>query len=338
MHGVPGIRPVIGAVRADSLAAHAGLVAGDELVRVGGRAVATREAAVLELLSRVVDDGRIVLEVRRGTAERELTLIVPQQRRRALTEPGAWAEGLGLAFREPHLPVVLGVVAPDGAAAAAGLRPGDEILAVDGRPVTEYLEFRAAVRAHPGALLTLAVRRGARTLTVPILARAIRDTNDPAGALIGQIGVESAGRPAFPPEMRTLERYGPVAACGAAAAATWGKTALTAKFLWSMVTGHVSLKNVSGPISIAAYAGVSALEGPAAFLDFLAIISISLGVLNLLPIPILDGGQIVYQLAEGILGRPLPERVQILGQQLGIVLLILLMSLAFYNDVAWRFG
>jgi regulator of sigma E protease len=338
MHGVPGLRPVVGTVRTGSIAAHAGLAAGDELVRVGARTVATRDAAVLELLSRVVDDGRIVLVVRRGTSERELELVVPEQRRRALTEPGAWSEGLGIAFSEPHLPVVLGTVTPDGAAAAAGLKPGDEVLAVDGRPVSEYLEFRATVRAHPGATLTLAVRRGASRLTIPVLARAIRDPNDRGGALIGQLGVESAGRPAFPPAMQTLERYGPLAAAAPAATATWHKTALTAKFLWSMVTGHVSLKNVSGPISIAAYAGVSALEGPAAFLDFLAIISISLGVLNLLPIPILDGGQIVYQLAEGVLGRPLPERVQILGQQLGLVLLILLMSLAFYNDVAWRFG
>ncbi|HXQ31366.1 MAG TPA: RIP metalloprotease RseP [Steroidobacteraceae bacterium] len=337
MHGVPGVRPVLGSVRADSLASHAGLVAGDELIDVGGRPVATREAAVLELLSRIVDDGRIVLHVRRGSSDRELTLIVPEERRRALTEPGAWSAGLGLAFSEPHLAVVLGTVVAGGAAAAAGLRPGDEILAVDGRPVTEYLEFRSTVRGHPGATLLLEVRRGASHLAIPVLARATRDPND-NNALIGQIGVESAGRATFPPEMLTLARYGPLAAVGPAASATWSKTALTAKFLWSMVTGHVSLKNVSGPISIAAYAGVSALEGPAAFLDFLAIISISLGVLNLLPIPILDGGQIAYQLAEWVSGRPLPERVQVLGQQLGIVLLILLMSLAFYNDVAWRFG
>jgi len=262
---------------------------------------------------------------------------VPEERRRALTEPGAWSQGLGFAFSEPHLAVVLGAVVPNGAAAVAGLKPGDEILAVDGRPVTEYLEFRTTIRAHPGATLLLDVHRGAGQLSLPVVARAIRDPNE-GGALIGQIGVESAGRASFPAEMLTLARYGPLAAMGPAAAATWSKTALTAKFLWSMVTGHVSLKNVSGPISIAAYAGVSALEGPAAFLDFLAIISISLGVLNLLPIPILDGGQIVYQLAEGISGRPLPERIQVLGQQLGIVLLILLMSLAFYNDVAWRFG
>jgi regulator of sigma E protease len=336
MHGVPGVRPLVGTVRPDSVASHAGLLAGDELVAVGGRPVATREAAVLELLSQVVDDGRIVLAVRRGTSERELALIVPEERRRALTEPGAWSQGLGFAFSEPHLAPVLGAVVPDGAAAAAGLEPGDEVLSVDGRPVTEYLDFRSIVRGHPGATLLLEVRRGASHLSVPVVARATRDPND--GTLIGQIGVESAGRAAFPPEMLTLARFGPLAAAGSAAAATWSKSALTATFLWSMVTGHVSLKNVSGPISIAAYAGVSALEGPAAFLDFLAIISISLGVLNLLPIPILDGGQIAYQLAEGVSGRPLPERVQVLGQQLGIVLLILLMSLAFYNDVAWRFG
>jgi len=338
MVGVPGIRPVIGTVTADSLAAHAGLRPGDEVVRVAGRSVATREAMLLELLGHLTDDGRIELGVSHGGSERRVVITVPEERRRALTEPGAWATGLGFEFSEPHLPVVIGKVTADGAAAAAGLRPGDEVLSVDGAGVSEYTQFRQLIRSHPGATLTLGVRRGAVQLSIPVIARGRHDANDPTGPLVGQIGIESAGTAVFPPEMRTLERYGPVAAIGAALGSTADKTALTLKFLWRMVTGHVSLKNVSGPISIATYAGVSAVQGPAAFLDFLAVISISLAVLNLMPIPILDGGQIVYQIAEAARGRPLPERVQVLGQQLGIVLLILLMSLAFYNDIAWRFG
>jgi regulator of sigma E protease len=334
MHGVPGIRPVVGSVRADSYAAAAGLAPGDEIVGVGGVAVATREAALPEILSRVTDDGRLPLTVRRGGADRELVLSVPEERRRALSEPGAWSEGLGFAFTEPHLPVVVGTVTAGGAAAAAGLLPGDRVLAIDGRPVGEYATFREQIRSHPDATLVLTVRRGAAELSLPVVARSHRDGN----LIVGQIGVEAKGQAEFPPEMRTLERLGPVAAVGAAFATTADKTRVMLRFLGRMASGHFSLKNVSGPISIATYAGVSAVQGPWTFLDFLAVISISLAVMNLLPIPILDGGQVLYQLAEAVRGRPLPERVQVAGQQLGIVLLLLLMSLAFYNDIAWRFG
>ena len=338
MHGIPGIRPVIGTVTAGSLAAHAGLTPGDEIERIGTRRVATREATVLELMSRLTDDGRLELFVRHGEQLKSIEIAVPSEQRRALTEPGAWARGLGFQFSEPHLKVIVGRVTPDGSAAAAGLVPGDEILSVAGEPVTEYTAFRARIRAQPGATLELRVRRGANELVLPVVARAKHESDDPHSALIGQIGVEAEGEGVYPREMQTLERYGPIAAIPAAFGATADNTELTLKFLWRMLTGRVSLKNVSGPISIATYAGLSALQGPATFLNFLAVISISLAVLNLMPIPILDGGQIVYQLAEAVRGRPLSERAQVLGQQLGIVLLLLLMSLAFYNDIAWRFG
>jgi regulator of sigma E protease len=338
MHGIPGIRPVIGTVAPGSIAAHAGLLPGDEIASVGSRSVATREAAVLELLSHLTDDGHLAFSVRRGAGHVPIDIAIAPEGRRALTEPGAWADGLGFQFSEPHLKVIIGKVAPDSSAAAAGLLPGDEILSVGGVPVSEYTAFRARIRAQPGATLELKLRRGPSELTLPVLARARHESSDPASPLIGQIGIEAQGEGVYPPEMQTLERYGPLDAIPAATGATVDKTSLTLKFLWRMVTGRVSLKNVSGPISIATYAGLSAVQGPAAFLDFLAVISISLAVLNLMPIPILDGGQIVYQLAEAVRGRPLSERAQILGQQLGIVLLLLLMSLAFYNDIAWRFG
>ena len=337
MNGIPGTRPVLGAVRADSLAAHAGLKAGDEIARIGGRRVATREAVVLELISDITDDGRIALTVTRAGAPREATIVVPPEQRRAMTEPGGWQAGLGFEFSAPHVAVVLGTIQPDGAAAAAGLKSGDRILAADGHPVDEYIAFRDIVRAHAGTPLALEVLRGASHLSIPVTPRAKPDPADRNGPTVGQIGVEPEGRPEFPPELRTVERYAPLAAVGAAVDATASKSALTLKLLWRMLTGRVSIKNVSGPIGIATYAGVSALAGPATYLEFLALISISLGVLNLLPVPILDGGQVVYQLAEAIGGKPLPERVQILGQQLGIVLLVLLMSLAFYNDITARF-
>jgi len=334
MSGVPGLKPVVGEVKPGSIAAAAGLKSGDEIVAVGEREVATRESAMLAMLSEVVDGGRIELVLRRGDGRATAALVVPEDRRRTLTEPGAWSDGIGFTFTRPHQPVVVGKVLPDGAAAAAGLRAGDVIVALDGAPVDEFMDFRNAVSARPGALVTLGVRRGASLISVPVTVRGERDPSEPGKGIVGRIGIAPGGEAVFPKEMRTLERHGPLGAIRPALAETWSKSALTVKFLWRMLTGDVSLKNVSGPISIAAYAGISALEGVTAFVGFLAIISISLGVLNLLPIPILDGGQVLYQLIEAVKGAPLSPRAQALGQQVGIVLLLLLMSLAFYNDLA----
>jgi regulator of sigma E protease len=259
---------------------------------------------------------------------------VPPAQRRALTEPGALATGIGFRFIDP---VVL-TVRPDGAAAAAGIKTGDEVVRVDGQPATDFLDFQRAIRAHAGTPLTLSLRRDGAERTLTVTPRVVADPQAQSGAPIGQLGVEPMDPRDSASPMRTLERYGPLDAVGAALDKTASTTGLTLKLLWRMLTGRVSIKNVSGPIGIATFAGLSALGGPLRFIEFLALISISLGILNLMPIPILDGGQVVYQLAERIAGRPLPERVQALGQQVGIVLLILLMSLAFYNDIAWRFG
>jgi regulator of sigma E protease len=338
MNGMPGLKPVLGEVKAGSLAATAGLKAGDEIVAVGEREVATREAAVMAMLSEVVDGGQVELRLRRGGGSAAAAIRVPPDRRKALTEPGAWSDGIGFTFTRPHLPVVIGKVLAGGPAAAAGLESGDEIVAVNGRRVTEFMEFRSEISSHPGSTVTLELRRGGTQRQVAVAVRGERDPNEPGKGLVGRIGIAPGGAAVYPPEMLVLERYGPIGAIWPALAETWSKSALTVKFLWRMLTGDVSLKNVSGPISIAAYAGISALEGVTAFLGFLAIISISLGVLNLMPIPILDGGQVVYQLVEAVKGRPLSPQAQALGQQIGIVLLILLMSLAFYNDLARHFG
>ncbi len=337
MHGIPGTRPVLGEIKPDSYAARAGLLAGDEIVRVGARSVTTREATLLAVLGHLTDDGRLELGLRHGSSDRTATIQIPAGERRALTEPGGMAT-LGFSFTPPHLPPVIESVVPGGAAAAAGLRKGDLITAADGHPISDYGDFRTLIRARAGATVEVEIRRGASQLVLAIVPRPKADPGDKSGALFGQIGAAAVDNASFPPDMLTLERYGPVAAVGASLRTVGEKVSMTLTFVWRMFTGHVSVKNVSGPIGIANYAGISALEGWATYLEFLALISLSLGVLNLLPVPILDGGQVVYQLAEGISGRPLPERVQILGQQLGIVLLILLMSLAFYNDIAWRLG
>jgi regulator of sigma E protease len=335
MAGVPGLKPVVGEVDAGSIAEEAGLAAGETIVRVGAERVATREAAVLGMLDLLVEEGRVPLTVSDASGrERPATLNVPQEKRRSLTEPGALMQGLGFGFWYPKLPVVVGELVAGGAAERAGLVHGDEIVAVDGTPVADFRDFVAIVRARPGETLAFDVRRGGEPRRINVSV----DAQLEDGHKIGRIGMSSGGSAEFPDSMRTEERYGALAAIAPAARETWSKTLLTVKFLWHMVTGEVSTKNISGPINIAQYAGLSALGGLTYFLGFMALISISLGVLNLLPIPILDGGQVLYQVAEMIKGAPLSEELQAVGQKVGIAFLVALMGFAFYNDIARLIG
>jgi regulator of sigma E protease len=338
MQGVPGLKAVVGEVIPGSIAARAGLLTGDQILAVGGEVTASREDAMLALLSAVVADGRTSLRVQRAAGERLLPLEVPAEQRRALTEPGAFSAGIGFEFTRPHIPVVVGQVVPGGAAAAAGLKTGDLILAIDAIPVTEFLDFRNKISSLPNKTVRLTLRRAQLTLERQLAIRGEPDPNLPGHPVVGRIGIGAGGVVAYPASVQLIERYGPVGAVKPALRELWSKSVMTLKFLGHMVVGEVSLKNVSGPIGIAAYAGASALAGGVAFLGFLAVISLSLGILNLLPVPVLDGGQVVYQLAEALVGRPLPVSVQIVGQQIGYALLVLLMVLAFYNDIARHFG
>lgn len=336
LQGVPGLKPVIGEVARGTLAAEAGLAADDEILRVGGDPAPTRQAAVLAILERVVDDGRVPLEVQGADGGlRRLEIVVPAAERRALTEPGILMRGLGFSFWYPPQPVVVAELTEGEPAAAAGIRVGDRIVDVDGVAVTDYPAFVQLIRARPGRETRIgALREGARVefLLVP---RAAVDE----GETIGRIGLGAArGSGGFPARMQTIERYGPVAAIAPAVRETWHKTALTVRFLWRMVTGDVSTKNISGPINIAQYAGITATEGFVYYLGFLALVSISLAVLNLLPVPVLDGGQIAFQLAEMAKGAPLSMQAQVIGQKVGIAMLVALMGFAFYNDITRLFG
>lgn len=333
--GVPGLKPVVGDVTVDTPAARAGFRREDTIVAVRGEATPTREAAVLAMLDELIDHGSIGVTLeRRDGSRREASIEVPAAARVALTEPGALLQGLGFAFWYPARPVVVGTVAEGSPAAAAGLAPGDRIVAVDGERIVEFGRFLEIVRSQPGRRLVLEVVRGDSSRRIEVAVRAEQD----GGRTIGRIGITPGGTVEFPDWMQTEERYGPVAAVGPAIAETWDKTALTVKFLVRMVTGDVSARNISGPINIAQYAGITAVEGPQYFLGFLALVSLSLAVLNLLPVPILDGGQVLYQLAELVKGRPLSDEAQMLGQKVGIALLVALMGFAFYNDISRLIG
>jgi regulator of sigma E protease len=333
--GVPGIKPLIGAVTEDSVAARAGLQANDVIEAVGGRSTATWEHATLAILDELLADGRLDLVVREPNGTTKSVELDVRDRVGELTEPSALFTGLGIR-PGPVMPAVIAGLEPGLAAERAGLAVGDRVLAVDGIEVRGWESFVEFVRARPGAAVQLHVLRDGETLSLPVTI----GENEENGQTFGRIG---ASRPTtFEPEvlesLRAEQRDGIFESLPRGIEKTWDMSALTLRMLVRMVMGDVSVKNLSGPITIAEYAGESAQAGWSAFLNLLAVISISLGILNLLPIPVLDGGQVVNQIAEWLKGAPLSERAIILGQQVGVFLLIVLMSFAFYNDLSRIFG
>ena len=330
MVGTEIVKPVVGQVRLDSPAAVAGLRRGDQIVRVGERSVGDTEELQIALIRQFSDDGVIPLRVRRGGSERSLMLRVGDDRR-AMTEPGKLLPGLGFDLSTWNADTLVHEAPPGSAGARAGLRAGDRLLALDGQPVANSAEFVSMVNAAPGRDISIEVERlGKRLRIVAPVPRVVEQ-----GRAIGRLGITlQEGPRAWPPGLVEIHRSGPIDAALSGVAKTWEMSSLTVQMLWRIVTGQVSAKNISGPISIAEFAGISAYLGLTAFLAFLAIISVSLGVLNLMPVPLLDGGQVVYQVVEAVKGTPLSERAQLFGQQLGIALLVVLMSLAFYNDIS----
>ncbi|GAC1299596.1 MAG: sigma E protease regulator RseP [Steroidobacteraceae bacterium] len=330
MVGTEIVKPVVGQVRLDSPAAAAGLKRGDQILRVGDRNVTDTEELQIALIRQFTDDGVIPLRVRRDGSERSLTLRVGEERR-AMTEPGRLLPGLGFDLATWNAKTLVHEVPGGSAGARAGLAAGDRLLAVDGQPVANRMEFISLVSGAPGRDISIDIeRRGERLRVVAAVPRVLEQ-----GRPIGRLGITlEEGAQSWPAGLLETRRSGPVDAVLAGVGKTWEMSSLTIQMLWRIVTGQVSAKNISGPISIAEFAGISAYLGLTAFLAFLAIISVSLGVLNLMPVPLLDGGQVVYQLVEAVKGTPLSERAQLFGQQVGIALLVVLMSLAFYNDIS----
>jgi regulator of sigma E protease len=280
--------------------------------------------------------GQAVLTVRSNAGEtRQANLSVqdPTERRR-LTEPAELFRGLGFQFWTPPVPPVLGPVTPDGPAARAGLAAGDRIVAINSVAVNDFRQIVEYISARPGERVNIEYRRGGATHSVQVVVA----SEEAGGQRIGRIRVQQPAGVTYPPDMLLHTELGPSGALARAGAEAWNMTMLQARLFWRMVLGRVSLKNLSGPLSIAEFAGDSAEAGVASFMSFLVLISLSLGFLNLLPIPILDGGQILFQLVEWLKGSPLSDRAQALGQQVGIALLIVLMGVALYNDIARQFG
>lgn len=332
--GVPGLKPVVGEVAPESVAAYAGFREQDQLLSIDGKETPTWEAATLELLDAALARDEVEIRVR-SVDEQQRVLALDFGEVAGALDKGGLLDNLGLSIWRPEIPAVIDRLLPDAPAEAAGFMPGDRVVSVNDAPVDGWADWVKYVRARPGEALRVDVVRGDDELELTLVPKAVKEN----GETIGQIGVYVRQPEADVLEsMRTEVRYGPLASVGKSVAKTWEMTTLTLRTLWGMVSGQASVENISGPISIAQYAGYSASIGLASFLKFLAIVSVSLGVLNLLPIPILDGGHLLYNALEWLRGRPLSEAVQQVGQQIGILLLLILMSIAFYNDISRLFG
>jgi regulator of sigma E protease len=328
--GVPGLQPIVGDVEPASIADKAGFSAEDRIVSMGGEPVATWEGAIIALLDAMLTDPRVSVEVVTAEGEKRLLYLDIQDKVAELTEPGRLLSGMGLSFWAPDLPPVIGVLRSDGAAHAAGFEVGDRVTSANGDRIDDWTAWVDFIRPRPGELVNVNIERNGQNL---MLAMTVGQRVEVDGLVIGFIGSAAQMPDDLYAAYEAEQRYGFFRALPVAIERTLSMSLLTVRMLARMVTGDVSVKNISGPINIAQYAGYSASVGLVSFIGFMAIVSLSLGILNLLPIPILDGGQIVYQLLEAIKGSPLSERAQLVGQQIGFVFLMLAMSFAFYNDL-----
>ena len=328
MLGSQQVRPVIGAVEAGSIAAKAGLSAGQEIVAIDGEPTVGWGAVNLQLVRRLGESGIVKLVVREqdSTAETPRELALDHWLKGA-DEPDP-IKSLGIRPWRPALPPVLAELDPKGPAQAAGLKTGDRLLALDGQSLDDWQQVVDQVRVRPDTKIVLKVERDGAQIDVPVTL-AVRGEAKAAGGYLGA-GVKGVE---WPPSMVREVSFGPLAAIGEGARRTWTMSVLTLDSLKKMLFGELSVKNLSGPITIAKVAGASAQSGMADFLNFLAYLSISLGVLNLLPIPVLDGGHLLFYLVEWVRGRPLSDRVQGWGIQIGISLVVGVMLLALVNDL-----
>lgn len=329
-HGVQGLKPMLGEVPPNTPAAMAQMQAGETIVKINGEPIPSWQELRWRLLDIALQKGDDEIRIEARSAQNEqLFHVLDMSSLEAKDLDGDFFDKLGLHLHQPEILPVIGKLSDDGVAKLAGLHEGDHILRVDGAQMKLWSEVVDAVRAHPDTAMLFDLQRGEMTLSISVVPQSVTES----GKTVGKIGVAPKIDRALFQTMFVEVSYAPLEALNQSLRKTWETSVISLKMLGKMVLGEVSLKNLSGPITIADYAGQSAEMGWAAYLSFLALISISLGVLNLLPIPLLDGGHLLYYVAELLKGSPVSEQAWEIGQRIGIALLGTLMVFAIYNDI-----
>jgi regulator of sigma E protease len=327
MHGVTGVKPIVGELKPDGLAAKSGLVSGELIQKVNGKLVDTWQEAQWILLEKSLSKQAVEIETVRNNQELHVHTINFEQ-----VETNTdidLLEKLGMALIKPAIQPVVDEVLPGSAAEQAGFQSNDLILSINGVAVTDWAKVSSVTQASAGQLLQFKVRRNSSTLLIKATPRIAEVNNQRVGQLGFSVKLDQATLDQF----LVNKAYPPLQALSLAAHKTYDTAIFSLKMLGKMLTGQVSWKGISGPVTIADYAGKSAQVGWVSFLGFLALVSISIGVLNLLPIPVLDGGHLMYYIAEILKGSPVNEQTMIVGQKIGFGILGLLMTIAIFNDV-----
>ena len=325
MVGVTQVKPIIGEVAANSVAAQAGLMSQQEITAVDGTRTASWQEVNYQFIKRLGDSGTLQIEVDNGSRHE----LVIERWLSDAEEPNP-IHSLGFAPFRPTVPPILAELQAGMPAQQAGLLPDDVILAVDGQDIQHWLEFVKVVKAHAGQAISLSVQRQEKVLNIQLIPAS---RTAPSGETIGFAGA-MVKAPALPQDFIRVQSFDPLTAGWRAIDKTWDMTTVTLQSIGKMIQGLLSVKNLSGPITIAKVASSQVQAGFEAFVGFLAYISIMLAVVNLLPIPVLDGGHLVFYVIEAVKGSPLSEKVQLMGMKLGMTLLLMVMVVAIFNDVS----